>query len=411
MTLLCIAALGLIKTGCDYSMVEEPVVIPALKISVTPQTAEIQKGTTLDLSAVISGYKSNGNVTWEFSGPAAGELKGNGLTAKYTAPASITTSPLVVSIRVRSIEDTARYATSVLTILDTVTNGGGGGGQITLMISPLSATIEQGQTQQFSVMVTGSTNNSITWRLVSGPGTVSSTGLYAAPSTVSTTETAVIEATSVADPTKSTRATVTITRTIDPDLVCFERDIKPIFISNCTMSGCHGGAKPQDGLNFTTYEGIIAGFDHENEGGGHNEILEKITDDDPDDIMPPPPNKPLSAGQIALIRKWIQQGALNIDCTNTGGGNNCDTLNVSFANTINPLIQNTCLGCHSGSNPGKGLNFSTHAGVRQAAQSGQLIGALTHSPGYSAMPVGMDKLDDCAIAKIKSWINAGSPNN
>lgn len=402
LTLMLIAALGLVKTGCDYSMVEEPVVIPALKISITPQTAEMQKGMTLDLSAVISGYKSNGNVTWEFAGPAAGELKANGLTAKYTAPANLAVSPTVVSIRVRSVEDTSRYATSTLTILDTVTNGGGGG-QITLMITPLSVTLEPGKTQQFDVTVMGSTNAGVTWRMVSGPGTISSDGLYAAPSSITTTETAVIEAASVADPSKTTRATITIKQAIDPNLVCFERDVKPIFISNCTMSGCHSGPNPQEGLDFTTYNGIVA-------SDNLHEILEKITESDPDDIMPPPPHDPLTAEQIATIRKWIQQGAKNTDCTVTGGGD-CDTLNVSFANTINPLIQNTCVGCHSNSNPGKGLNFTTHAGVRAAAQSGQLYGALSHAQGFTAMPQGMDKLDDCTLAKIKSWINAGAPNN
>src|SRR5688500_11041906 len=76
LALALIAVLGVVKAGCDYSVVEEPEIIPALKLSITPQTAEMQKGTTLDLAAIITGFKSNGAVTWEFSGPAAGELKG-----------------------------------------------------------------------------------------------------------------------------------------------------------------------------------------------------------------------------------------------------------------------------------------------------------------------------------------------
>jgi hypothetical protein len=414
LTFALIAALGLIKTGCDYSVVEEPEVIPALKISLTPQTAEMQKGTTLDLSAIISGYKNISAVTWEFAGQAAGELKAAGLTASYTAPATITSSPLMVTIRVRSVEDTSRQALAVISVLDTTTPGGGnngGNGQIAITISPLSATIEPGQTQQFNANVTGSTNTGITWRVVTGRGSVSSTGLYAAPSSVTPTERAVIEAASVADPSKYIRATITIRKPIDPNIVCFERDVKPIFISNCTMSGCHSGPNPAHGNDFTTYEGILAGFDDDN--GDENEILKAITDDDPEDRMPLG-RAPLSAAQIETIRNWIAQGAKNEDCTdpdNGGGGNTCDTLDLSFANNIQPIFQNTCVGCHSGAYPPKGINLSSHAGIRSAAQTGQLVGAITHTPGFTPMPMNGNKLDDCTIDKIKGWINAGAPNN
>lgn len=406
-TLTLIAVLGLVKAGCDYSVVEAPTGGHALKISITPQTAEISKGTTLSLSAIVTGFKSNGDVTWEFSGPATGELTGSGLTATYTAPAVLTSSPMMVMIRARSVEDTSRYSQAVITVLDT-NAGGGDSTQIAITLTPLSVTISPGQTQQFSATVTGTTNMGVTWGLVSGPGSISSTGLYTAPAAVTGVETAVIEAASVANSNKTIRATVTIRKPVDPNLVCFERDVMPIFANNCAMSGCHSGSNPAHDDNFTTYAGIRASFDL-NDDIADNDILEAITEDDPRERMPL--NMPaLSDAQISTIRKWIEQGAKNENCEDTTGSD-CDTLNMSFAKNIQPIFANTCVGCHSGPTPSKGINLANHAGVLTVAQNGQLMGAITHASGFSSMPMYGNKLDDCTIDKIKAWINQGAPNN
>jgi mono/diheme cytochrome c family protein len=414
--ILMLSLFGFAKAGCDYSIAEQPEIKGGLKINVNPQQAEIQKGTTLQLTATVSGFKSDGSVTWSIFGDQIGSLTTDQLTATYSAPATLTKSPTTVTIRVRSNEDTSRFAQATLTIIDTLTGGGGNNGQVAITINPLSVTLAPGRTQQFNATVTGSTNTGVTWTMVSGTGTINSTGLYTAPNAIAASETAVIQAASVADPTKTIRATITIRQAVDPNLVCFERDVMPIFASNCTMSGCHSGNNPPEGLNFTTYEGILRGFeddddDDDDDDEDHNEILEKITESDPEDRMPPPPRSPLTPEQIQTIRKWIQQGAKNEDCTETGG-NDCDTVSVSYANFVRPMIQNTCLGCHSTGNSGnKNVNLSTLAGVQAVANSGQLIGALSHAQGFTPMPMNMSKLDDCTIAKIRSWIRDGARDN
>jgi hypothetical protein len=80
-------------------------------------------------------------------------------------------------------------------------------GNISVSLSPISATLNPGQTKQFTATVAGTTNQSVTW--ISTFGTISSSGLYTAPS-VSNTSTATVKATSVANSTKSASATVTI---------------------------------------------------------------------------------------------------------------------------------------------------------------------------------------------------------
>jgi mono/diheme cytochrome c family protein len=131
-----------------------------------------------------------------------------------------------------------------------------------------------------------------------------------------------------------------------------------------------------------------------------------ITESDPDDRMPPPPANPLTSAQINLIYTWIAQGARNNTCTNS-----CDTSNVTFSGTIFPLLQNSCIGCHSGAAAGGQIDLSSYQGVASVANNGRLLGAISHSPGFQPMPRGGNKLPDCRIDQVRIWIEGGALNN
>lgn len=93
------------------------------------------------------------------------------------------------------------------------------------------------------------------------------------------------------------------------------------------------------------------------------------------------------------------------------GTSNCDTENMSYSTDIVPLITNNCLGCHGTFNYLGNVNLEGHAEIVKYATDGSLVGSIKHSAGYVAMPDGSPKMDACSIAKIESWVNAGSPNN
>lgn len=94
------------------------------------------------------------------------------------------------------------------------------------------------------------------------------------------------------------------------------------------------------------------------------------------------------------------------------GGGTCDTNTVTYTGTIVPILQsNGCLGCHSGGSPSGNISLAAYANVRVVAQNGKLYGAINHSPGFSPMPQGGNKMNTCNITKIKAWIDAGSINN
>ncbi len=81
--------------------------------------------------------------------------------------------------------------------------------QVSVTIDPPSATVTSGTPRQFAAFISGTSNTAVTWS-VTGPGSLSQTGLYQAPATLQTPATVTVRATSQADTTKSATAIVTI---------------------------------------------------------------------------------------------------------------------------------------------------------------------------------------------------------
>src|SRR5207302_237056 len=86
---------------------------------------------------------------------------------------------------------------------------------IAISISPTSATVAAGATQQFQATVTGSTNTDAVWQVNgvtggnSASGTISTTGLYTAPSPSQPLQ-VTVTAFAAADSSKTAAATVTV---------------------------------------------------------------------------------------------------------------------------------------------------------------------------------------------------------
>lgn len=85
----------------------------------------------------------------------------------------------------------------------------------------------------------------------------------------------------------------------------------------------------------------------------------------------------------------------------------CDTTAVSYSTHIASIMSSNCNSCHSTSNGSGGVITSTYAGMKTAATSGQLWGAVNHASGFAAMPPAGIKLGDCELNRIKAWIDQG----
>jgi hypothetical protein len=198
------------------------------------------------------------------------------------------------------------------------------------------------------------------------------------------------------------------TRSCDPDTIYFENHILPILVSNCALSGCHDATTANEGVRLDNYTNIISTGEIVPFNPSDSELFEVLIEDDPDKYMPP--TGKLDDATIDLIATWIAQGALNNNCEETTNGD-CDITNISLSDDIMPIFEMKCAGCHASGVASGNVVLDTYNGINTVAQSGQLIGALSHAAGFSPMPQGLDQLDECTINKIKSWIGDGAMDN
>lgn len=136
----------------------------------------------------------------------------------------------------------------------------------------------------------------------------------ATPTLVPATDTS-IPATATAVATETTIPTVeaiipTNTAVVDNTTasVSFANQVVPIIDTYCVE--CHGGARTREGLNLTTYNGLIAGSDN---GavivvGNANESL--FIDLIEQGEMPSRGAAP-SSTELQILIDWVNQGALN----------------------------------------------------------------------------------------------------
>ena len=96
-----------------------------------------------------------------------------------------------------------------------------------------------------------------------------------------------------------------------------------------------------------------------------------------------------------------------------GGNNNCDTANSQYMADVVPILTNNCYRCHgSTSNSGSfGIVLEGYNNIKPYAESGTLLGVISHAQGFVPMPQDAAKLSDCNINKIRSWIANGIQNN
>jgi Fe-S cluster assembly iron-binding protein IscA len=185
-------------------------ITPSVAVSISPGSAQVNIGAQQQFTATVAGTADNA-VTWSVtgsgcSGAACGTILASGL---YTAPSAVPTPPQV-TVTAKSVADPSKSGTATVTI----------GLAISIVVTPAKASVVTGAKQQFTATVTGSSDTAVSWSVTGSGctgaacGTISTSGLYAAPHTAPTPSLVKITATSVADKTKMGSAMVTITQAI-----------------------------------------------------------------------------------------------------------------------------------------------------------------------------------------------------
>jgi hypothetical protein len=204
-----------------------------VSVSLTPTTATVQTGKTQQFTASVTG-SSNTAVTWTATG---GTISTAGL---FTAGANAGS----FSVTATSAADNTKSASATVTVQAAPA--------VSVSISPTSATVQSGQTQQFTATVTGSSNTNVNW--AAAGGTISNAGLFTAGATAGSFS---VTATSAADNTKSASATVTVTAapvvsvSISPTTATVQSGLTKQFTATVTGSS-------NTSVNWTATGGTIS---------------------------------------------------------------------------------------------------------------------------------------------------------
>lgn len=185
------------KTGMSDSTVASAVYtinLPAVSISVNPATASLSANQKQSVAATVTN-STNLGVTWTLTG--AGTLSStSGTPVTYTAPASIATKT-TVTVTATSAADTTKTAVSTITLNPAAVTGG------PITVSPATVSVALNGSQTFIA----SGQPSVTW--TASAGSITSAGIFTAPST--TTPTGVVTITASGTNSQTGTAIVTLT--------------------------------------------------------------------------------------------------------------------------------------------------------------------------------------------------------
>jgi hypothetical protein len=167
------------------------------KITVSPQNPSVEVGETADFTAE-GNDPSDTSFTWSVE---RGSI--DATTGHFTAP----DTPGTVVVTATSNQHPARRGTTTVTVTcpEGLVAVQDECREVTITISPTSATLAPGATQQFTATVTGTPDTRVSWS-ASG-GSVTQAGLFTAPATAGQYT---VTAASVAAPSKQASATVTV---------------------------------------------------------------------------------------------------------------------------------------------------------------------------------------------------------
>ncbi len=167
--------------------------IPAAP-AITPASGVYTSGQSIAISSNTAGAALH--YTLDGSVPGAG-------SPLYTSPLALTTTETVRAI---AVTDDIGSAVSSATFDVSAPVGA----VVSVAVAPSQVSLSPAQTQQFTAAVSGAANASVTWTLNPAVGSISAAGLYTAPSSIPSSQTVTVTASSVADPTKTASATIAL---------------------------------------------------------------------------------------------------------------------------------------------------------------------------------------------------------
>jgi len=217
--------------------------------------------------------------------------------------------------------------------------------------------------------------------------------------------------------------------------ITFARDIAPILQKNCLP--CHGGEKPQGGLRLDSEAAALQGGESGKvilPGDSEKSPLVKRLLGEGEEARMPMGADPLPAGQIKLIRAWIDQSSFvegRGDRRAPGGRTPFGPTSAApvashpheigsgvFAEKIRPILAARCYLCHGSGLQQNGLRLDSLAALLKGSANGSVVipGDSAKSPlvrrilglDRPQMPYGGPPLPADDVETIRKWIDQGA---
>jgi len=205
---ILVLVLGLVALVSACGNGNNSIIVPPplqIIVSISPASASVQTGKSVQFSASVQNT-TNTAVTWQVNGTTGGSAANGTITTGglYTAPSTAPPGPITVTAV--SQADTTASASAMVTIVIPVGS---------VSVSPSSATVLAGATQQFTAEESGA-STAATWQVngttggSAAVGTISTSGLYTAPATPPSGQKVTITAVAQSNASESGTATVTV---------------------------------------------------------------------------------------------------------------------------------------------------------------------------------------------------------
>jgi hypothetical protein len=173
-------------------------------VTTQPASVNVTVGQTATFSVAVTG-----------TAPLSFQWQKNAMAISGATSSTYTTPPTTAA------DNRALFTVMISNSAGSITSSAGtlnvsSTAAVAVQVNPNSATVSVSGTQQFAATVTGTSNTAVTWTLSgagcsgSACGTISGGGLYTAPAGVPTPSTLSVIVTSVADPTKSASASISV---------------------------------------------------------------------------------------------------------------------------------------------------------------------------------------------------------
>ena len=192
----------------------------------------------------------------------------------------------------------------------------------------------------------------------------------------------------------------------------FDEDVRPVLEANCFS--CHGNDAPQQGLDLRTAQAILRGGSSgpavEIGSSAKSILVERIVAG-----TMPPGDSNLAEREIALIRRWIDDGVAQ----------EAGELGVELATDrdVLPIFQARCVVCHGKREQRGGLDLRTRETRLAGGDSGpalvpgspdtsliiQKIEAGEMPPPDMQYDYAVRNPTDAEVAKLRLWVAAGAP--